>query len=594
MTIEHTETAPRRKLGPIRRSSETYNSLKYYKCFQNYYHGHNFLKPNPLYITDVNVTIEHWQLRNLVQIDQRSGTLYYTKSDSIRGLELLEESRLRSRPLINLDYSPKCFHQAPGGIIASGGLLGTSSMVGATKVPSLIAHDKKTSLFGNSKGLFSFANPNMGVLKTYRVGEAINNAVSIYEMSNSQYKSFTCNNDSNLYEIDINNGDRISLTNKMVCENHVSLNNVCKSPANDKILTVTGDSPSIYLVDLSSNTRIKKIKTQHDSGFGISYHDNGNLFATTFQDGTCSLFDIRNLSEPVVETQSTRPGHQSGAFRSCKFSSTTANDLLVILEHVGRIHVLDLRSMSTGTDDRHQVIVFPLALDQFADFKKRKLEASEKFSKKKNPRTSCEDVEMEKEEDVKWHRKFCIYDDMDRSDDSIAKTDKSVSRLQFTAPLIYDCNYLSEINPRLFKNYTYHPPNLSENSPGYCPPPEFNYPRWNTDIFMSREDDSNDNAGQRFSAYQNESLEYSHIRNSSEISRHNEDEFALNNRPNSYYTQLYQDAYLNYLNHIHGEMEISGIDWFDKELYVGCENGGIIKWHINEVGRRSFGSFSYA
>ena len=53
--------------------------------------------------------------------------------------------------------------------------------------------------------------------------------------------------------------------------------------------------------------------------------------------------------------------------------------------------------------------------------------------------------------------------------------------------------------------------------------------------------------------------------------------------------QLYQQA----VNHVNGEMEIAGIDCHNNQLFVGCEDGGLLVWDVNVRGRRSFGSCSY-
>lgn len=201
----------------------------------------------------------------------------------------------------------------------------------------------------------------------------INNSVLIdgANSNNNQYKSYVCNNDSSLYVLDIMNNDKISIKNKIECEHDVSLNNAMNSPTTDKLVAVTGDTSSIFLVDpTSGNSPIQKLKTKHDSGFGISFHPNGNLLSVAFQDGHCLLYDLRNLSDPLHEIKSTRPSHQSGGFRTCKFSNSKFSDILAISEHVGRVHLVDLRNLNDQANN-HQVIVFPFALDQYGEYKRQ-------------------------------------------------------------------------------------------------------------------------------------------------------------------------------------------------------------------------------
>lgn len=568
-----------------------YNNSNYYKCFQNYYHGHNYLNPNPQYITDIKASVNHWQLRDLIQVDQESGKLYHTKDDSLRVVNLRDRSGIKSDEHMKLEYFPKCFNHTQDGLVVTGGLLTSASKAYSVDLESLSLAGKAGKSFRSPKGLFSFYNPGTGISKTVKLGDVINNSVTIYPHSNSQYKSYVCNNDSNLYIVDINNEDRLTLDNKINCELNTSLNNVCKSPTSDKVLTVTGDSSSIFLLDPSSNSKISKIETNHDSGFGISYHPNGNIFATAFQDGTCSIYDIRNLSNPLTEITSTRPGHQAGAFRCCKFANSSINDLLVILEHVGRVHLFDLRNMNNQDTNDHQVIVFPFALDQFGDYKKQKSEAEEKLSKSEKQEQDDEDSEST------THGKFGIYGDsasMFRSTEF--GTVPRQLNLQFTAPLVYDYDYLTNVNPKLFKNYTYQTPPSTNNSDNtYLPPPEFNYPQWN-----DSNNDCNNTSNARgsisippqqpdpdyhFGEGPNDTMEYMTSLGSTES--------RDTSHSNSSYDYFYQESYQKSVNHIHGEMELAGIDWFDRQLLIGCEDGGILSWDINVLGRRSFGSFSY-
>ena len=71
-------------------SSQHFNRVShhYNKCFQNYYHSSNFLKPNPIYIPNINTSVNHWQLRNLTKYNRHDNVLYYTKEDSVHLYDL--------------------------------------------------------------------------------------------------------------------------------------------------------------------------------------------------------------------------------------------------------------------------------------------------------------------------------------------------------------------------------------------------------------------------------------------------------------------------------------------------------------------------
>ena len=84
MTISISESAyDRRRLICLdRRRSLSSN----YKCFQNYYNALKYLQPKPTYISNVRSSVNHWQLRDLVQVDAQTGSVYYTLDDSILSL----------------------------------------------------------------------------------------------------------------------------------------------------------------------------------------------------------------------------------------------------------------------------------------------------------------------------------------------------------------------------------------------------------------------------------------------------------------------------------------------------------------------------
>lgn len=550
----------------------------YKSCFQNYYHGHNYLNPNPKYITNANAIINHFQLRDLLQVDQGTGDIYFTKNYSLWKLhqdqEVGSENYSISSEIVKPDYAPKCFNVTNNGVAVIGGLLTSAYSIYYSNIEGL---SSKNQISKPQKGLFSFYNSRINASKTVKLGEMINNSVLIdgSHSNNNQYKSYVCNNDSSLYVLDIMNNDKISIKNKIQCEHDVSLNNAVNSPTTDKLIAVTGDTSSIFLVDPTcGNSPVQKLKTKHDSGFGISFHPNGKLLSVAFQDGNCLLYDLRNLSDPLHNIKSTRPSHQSGGFRSCKFSSSKFSDILAISEHVGRVHLIDLRNLNDQANN-HQVVVFPFALDQFGEYNRGLQKEHEMFQKdndefmKENDgerNTNNNDNNSHDSNDNKQNGKLStmkhynvpIYDDIFQKND-----------VKFNAPLVYDYDYLTNVNPKLFKYYTYQPntktcdqiPHTNAYrslsvSPGSSP----------TDVTSTMEYNLNDNMHDL----------YNFPRNMIGSS-------AMNSN----------STYQNANNHIHGEMEISGFDWYDSKLLIGCEYGGIMSWDVNYIARRSFGSFSF-
>ncbi|KAK6202364.1 uncharacterized protein RJT21DRAFT_118378 [Scheffersomyces amazonensis] len=642
-----------------------YKNSRYNKCFQNYYHSYQYLTPNPVYIPNIKTSVNHWQLRDLLQFDATTNSVFYTKSDSVYRYNLNDNIVSNH---CKLNYYPRCFSHSHNGILVSGGLLNSSSKLFSMNIENLSitgGSSSNSSPRKITKGLFSFHNPNLNISKSVRLGEMINNGVTVYPTSENSYQSFVCNNDSYLYCVDIHNNDSIKVVNKFNCETNTCLNNVVKNPSSDKLLTVTGDSTSIFLIDpTSSNPKVKTIKSGHESGFGISYHNNGYLFSTVFQDGSCLLYDIRNIpanNKPLIEIKSTRPGHQSGAFRVCKFSpENEMTDLLIISEHVGRVHVIDLRNLNYDNVDDHQVLVVPYALDQFAEFKNNIIKNYERASTNSDF-IEEDDQDSHKEQYESKRNLIEIYDNPRIS----GKRRSSNLASSFPSPLVYDYDYLTNVNPKLFKDFVYVPPpppiinsKIDIKSSNI---PDFNYPEWNNNQlpFNNNEnhhetkfDNISPTASQRPSfaeidiEIQRGEEEYERSRRQDGDEFEEGDQEDINNdydydydyfngyqynldynynspsnnvssggmlRTSSILPQVStsMDSYANYsanncddsfqqsINHIHGEMELSGIEFcFSKydtnsKILIGCQDAGIVSWDVNTAARRSFGKFDY-
>lgn len=569
MTISHSDFQS--VLDKTIHSKRRKSSTAEIQCFQNYYHGHQIVSPNPHYIGNVRSSVNHWQLRDLIKIDPESGSVFHAYRDLIRVLSIRnrDASNVKSRTYLRLPYFARCFNHAPGGLFVTGGLDSALARLHQMKLTNL-----NEGLSGSTRrktdGLFSVYSPAMASEMTFILGDMINNAVTIYPNANStaSYTSYVCNNDSYLYLVDISDSG-VRVKRRFICEPNVSLNNVLQSP-DRSFLAATGDSGSIFLIDtLSPKAAIKTIRTNNDSGFGISFHNNEYTLASAFQNGSCLLYDLRNTSHAFHEIKSTRPNHQSGAFRSCKFLNSSTQDLLAVLEHVGRVHLIDLRNL--GND--HQVVVFPLALDQFSRYNQQKARMSHKLNSIRE-------------------KNFVSEDNVDADDTSTLDLDEECDEVehprceifgnahsQFSVPLVYDYQYLANENPQLFRDFKYEPPRE---------PPSF----------LQSQPESLD--GKPSSSHQecsNENIPFAPSTTSTEPlsgAPNNHATFLSASTESSNFRRIFQDSYMQTENHVNGEMQLSGLDWYDNQLYICSEDGGISEWDINVRGRRSFGSFSFA
>ncbi|RCK65380.1 hypothetical protein Cantr_01033 [Candida viswanathii] len=575
-------------------SAQHFNTVyqQYNKCFQNYYHCYQYLKPNCSFNSSIKPSVNHWQLRDLIKFNNITNQVYYTKDDSIYKYQVDDYSIDK---YIKLNYYPRCFDHWRDYVV-TGGLLTTSSKLFSLNLSNLTYENAQDSpSFASTsrriaKGLFSFYNPELDQLSTVKIGEMINNDVTLYKSTNNSFQSYICNNDTFLYCVDINNSD-LKCFNKINCESNTCLNNVIKNPKFNNILTATGDSSLIFLIDPSSkNPIIKTINSGHDSGgFGVDYHSNGLLFSTVFQDGVCQIYDIRNLSKSLIEIHSTRPGHQSGAFRVVKFSpENDLNDLMIISEHVGRVHLIDLRNLNYDNVDDHQVVVIPSALTKFVEYKKNVYEEQQ------------------------LGKPISVYN----TDTMMHDDDEYYDELSFTAPLVYDYDYLTNIQPKLFKDFNYLPPIIPPKKrqlplQNLGTRPTLNTPQWK-DTGSSNASEHAQEVSPRSSArpsFDFDSqlndiyMEYGGNDNHSHQSSSSSSPPQATNitTSSSYmYSTYCDDLYQQSTNHMHGEMELLGIEFINHDerlnnskIIIGCQDSGMLMWDINGVSRRSVGSFDF-
>ncbi|CAI4617210.1 CPA_1a_G0036820.mRNA.1.CDS.1 [Saccharomyces cerevisiae] len=304
------------------------------------------------------------------------------------------------------NFKPRCFTEL-NGLTVCGGLIGSDNK-GFPSNWNRLAQDANISLpppsqpinisknisfpinshYSNPniwKGIVEFYNQETDTMMTFTLGQFINNCVTLYDRASMQFDLFACNNDGHLYQCDVSNRD-VTLV-KRYADLKFPLNNASLSH-DGQTMVVSGDSNKFAVYNQneltnqfslhydnhpswgSSANRVRRIPRfalpdeseyieniyeapNSDHGFYNCFSENDLQFATVFQNGTCAIYDIRNMATPMAEISSTRPHSHNGAFRVCRFSYGL-DDLLFISEHQGRVHVVDTRNYVN-----HQVIVIP-------------------------------------------------------------------------------------------------------------------------------------------------------------------------------------------------------------------------------------------
>ena len=139
---------------------------------------------------------------------------------------------------------------------------------------------------------------------------------------------YICNNDETIKVYSLPDLQRITTINLPTAVNYASI-----SPDGSKLLAV-GDSPQVYLYDISKNGSYQRTSTliaSTDASFSCAWNQSSDKFAIASQDGFVSVWDIRS-SEKMVKLGSKQNPQVKGACRSVKFSPSGSVDLLMYSE----------------------------------------------------------------------------------------------------------------------------------------------------------------------------------------------------------------------------------------------------------------------
>ncbi|ODQ65113.1 hypothetical protein NADFUDRAFT_51712 [Nadsonia fulvescens var. elongata DSM 6958] len=335
-----------------------------------------------------NVTIKHWQLRDLLVSRQgpnvTDAASLYPHNATVRQLNFTTG---RDTLVVNLDFEPRCL-VSYGEVLVAGGVRTEtptsvqsvnshsefinnrnshrrqSSMLSPPPFPPPWSNSFRSNILGNTppildEGILSVANISTG--EKYSgppsVGGLINNSVSLYSRGQ---RALACNNDNSIYMLSINPAE-YSVCEKINFEfplNHAAISPIHGSSEGHQTLAVVGDSPDIHFLNQTSRgwQTTSLIPTDSDYVLSTGFHDNGVLFAVASQNGKARIYDQRKLSNyasgstPLYQISTTRPKLAAGCFRTLKFGKA-AEDLLFVSEHNNRVHMLDIRNF-----ENHQVL----------------------------------------------------------------------------------------------------------------------------------------------------------------------------------------------------------------------------------------------
>ena len=257
------------------------------------------------------ITIQHWQLRDLVHCPYRAGEVFAVHHKRVLRHDLIN---LKSTLACDLSFEPTSVAFGSGYVAAGG----------------------QNSQLDIRRSCGPFENE---IVFKGHCGGSVNNALKIAKDASHQRRLFICNNDDTVKIFSLTIGALVSMVRCPVAINHCAL-----SPSGELMVCV-GDNRNTYVYQATSvGYRLLHTYTvAKDAGMACDWSPSGSCFASASQDGLVCVWDAR--SEALV-TKFCTPL----ACRNVKFSPSPL-DLLAFSEHRGRCHIADSRVWS-----RQQII----------------------------------------------------------------------------------------------------------------------------------------------------------------------------------------------------------------------------------------------
>eukprot|EP01134_Creolimax_fragrantissima_P003227 CFRG3227T1 len=253
-------------------------------------------------------TIQHWQLRDLVQSAGDPNEFIHVNGHTISKYNTATQTVTPIMPDLSFRPNSLC---AQFGYVAAGG----------------------------QRSQLVVKNMSTGRAQTCSVGGSINNSMTMYR-SDMETRLLVSNNDESIKVYSLPGMDHV-----LDISIPFAVNNVSVSPNNKKMLVV-GDSKYGHIYDIRSSSYVRSttFNVCQNAAFSCNWNHSGDKVAVACQDGSVSVWDCKKLSRPLLTIPSTQHPSTSGACRSVKFSPGSSMDLMVFTEHESLVHVVDTRT----------------------------------------------------------------------------------------------------------------------------------------------------------------------------------------------------------------------------------------------------------
>eukprot|EP00184_Porphyridium_aerugineum_P007823 CAMPEP_0184693408 /NCGR_PEP_ID=MMETSP0313-20130426/1640_1 /TAXON_ID=2792 /ORGANISM="Porphyridium aerugineum, Strain SAG 1380-2" /LENGTH=350 /DNA_ID=CAMNT_0027151483 /DNA_START=286 /DNA_END=1339 /DNA_ORIENTATION=+ len=279
-----------------------------------------------VYVYAQPITIQHWQLRDLVTTNVDTDELLVVQESCI-----LRYNRNKRQAFVaqRTDFLP-CSLSCQDGILVSGGQ--------ASQL-------KVTRLFDNQ------------TLWHDNVGGTVNNGIALYRDAGlGEYRLLVANNDESIKVFGL---DTMEKLDTIQCGSAVNATAV--SPDGKWMVAgVDASSVRLYSISPSGDYELREDRADFkDSVMSCAWSPNSMTIAAAGQDGQVVVYDIRNF-RPLAKIKSVQQRQVKGACRCVKFASVGELDLLAFTEHMSYLHLVDTR---TDYSEKQVVRVCPSMRD---------------------------------------------------------------------------------------------------------------------------------------------------------------------------------------------------------------------------------------
>ncbi|CAO3640712.1 unnamed protein product [Cunninghamella echinulata] len=257
---------------------------------------------------DVETTIQHWQLRDLVS-SSSSNIVLLPKHNQLQMYDTIKKEVIK---IIDLPFAPMSVDTKEGYIAIAG--------------PRGLAMIKHIETDWSSD--------------IFHTGAGMNNSIGLSKI-NQDLRVTICNNNHTVHIYSIPSMKKIQVLNSPSAINHTSVS------SDEKYMLATSDIGNIYQYEIKNDQYELKstIKVSNEPCLGCAWHPTNLMFAVTSQDGQVNVFHAVT-GEKLCQLISSETRKTRKAARCISFSKGPY-DLMAYSEHVSQINLVDTRTFET-------------------------------------------------------------------------------------------------------------------------------------------------------------------------------------------------------------------------------------------------------